>query len=129
MRLSGGLPALAGVLLTAAAFAANDISAAFDGAYTGTATRNTALSSGACEALPLGKITISQGNLRSEPSNTVAWISGIVTADGYVKATMARPGGPRGALEGRLTGDTISGGFIESASMCTWQIELKRAPG
>ena len=128
MRLSWGMPALAGLLLTTAAFAADTISAAFDGAYTGTAARNTALSSGSCEALPLGKITITQGNLRSEASNTTAWVTGIVTADGYVKATMARPGGPRGALEGRLAGDTLNAGFIEQDSMCAWQIELKRTP-
>ncbi len=124
--------AAAGLLLASTAFAADVISPAHDGVYSGAAERNPALSSGSCEAIALGKVTIAQGNLRSEPSPATAWITGIITEDGHVKGFMARPGGPRRPLEGRLTGDTISAGFIEpdaqGATTCAWLIELKRTP-
>lgn len=120
--------AAVGLLFANAAFAADVISPAHDGVYTGAAERSPALSGGSCEAIALGKVTIAQGNLRSEPSPTTAWITGIITEDGHVKGSMARPGGPRRPLEGRLSGDTISAGFIEPDTMCAWQIVLKRAP-
>lgn len=119
--------AVAGTLLISTAFAADVITPVHDGVYTGTAERNAALSGDSCEAIPLGKIIIAQGNLRSAPSPSTAWVTGIITEDGHVKGFMARPGGPRRPLEGRLTGDTISAGFIEPDTMCAWQIELKRA--
>lgn len=128
MRLFLWGPAVAGIVFASAVLAADVISPAHDGVYTGAAERNAALSGGSCEAIALGKVTIAQGNLRSEPSPSLAWITGIITEDGHVKGSMARPGGPRRPLEGRLTGDTISAGFIEPDAMCAWQIELKRAP-
>ncbi|MBX7197804.1 MAG: hypothetical protein K1X51_00335 [Rhodospirillaceae bacterium] len=122
----------ASLFMTSTAFAADVISAAYDGVYTALAERNPALSSGSCEAIAVGKVTIAQGNLRSAPSSTTAWLTGIITEDGHVKGFMARPGGPRRPLEGRLAGDTISAGFIEpdaqANTMCAWQVELKRAP-
>lgn len=119
--------AAAGLLATSTVCAADVISPAHDGVYTATAERNPALSGGSCQAIAMGKVTIAQGNLRSAPSSTTAWLTGIITEDGHVKGFMARPGGPRRPLEGRLTGDTISAGFIEPDTMCAWQVELKRA--
>ncbi len=124
--------AFSGMEIMGGARAADVITPVHDGVYTATAERNPALSGENCQALALGKVTIAQGNLRSAASSTTAWLTGIITEDGHVKGSMARPGGPRRPLEGRLMGDTISAGFIESDAqantMCAWQIELKRAP-
>ena len=108
--------------------AADVVSAKFDGVYTGQATVNPALSAGSCEPFSVGKVVIIQGNLRTEAKPHMPWLTGLITEDGYVKGSMARPGGARSALEGRLSGGTISAGFIEAASMCAWLIELKREP-
>ena len=120
--------AVAGIILTKTALSAGVNKTAHHGVYTAAAERNPALSGEGCAPSPLGTITITQGNLRSAPSPTLAWITGIITEDGHVKGFMARPGGPRRPLEGRLTGDTISAGFIEPDVMCAWQVELKRTP-
>ncbi len=108
--------------------AADVVSAKFDGVYTGQATVNPALSAGSCGPFAVGKVIISQGNLRTEAKTDMPWLTGLITEDGHVKGSMARPGGARSTLEGRLSGDTISAGFIEAASMCAWLIELKREP-
>ena len=106
--------------------AADIVSANFDGVYSGEATVNQALSAGSCGPFSVGKVIISQGNLRTEARQDMPWITGLITEDGHVKGSMARPGGARSTFEGRLSGDTISAGFIEAASMCAWLIELKR---
>ncbi|MHB1206441.1 MAG: hypothetical protein ACYCZX_12795 [Rhodospirillaceae bacterium] len=105
---------------------ANSISANFDGVYGGQATVNPALSSGSCGPFSMGKVIISKGNLRTEAKPDMPWVTGFITDDGYVQGSMARPGGARSPLNGRLKDGTISAGFIESASMCAWLIELKR---
>ena len=109
--------------------AANTVSTKYDGIYTGQATPNAILSPAtSCEPLVVGKVTIAQGNLRTEAVPRVAWITGLITEDGYVQGSMARPGGPRSPLDGRLDGDAIIAGFMEAGSGCVWLIELKRRP-
>ena len=105
-------------LASAPAFAASGVTSAFDGVYLG-AVRSTA---GDCPAFDVGRVTISQGALRSAPGAPI--ISGIITEEGYVQATMNRTGIP-GALDGRLDSGMISAGYMEGN--CAWIVELRPA--
>ena len=129
MRFSSQAAATAAMLLAPLpSLAANSVSPNFDGVYGGQATVNPALSSGSCGPFSMGKVIISQGNLRTEAKPDMPWVTGIITEDGYVQGSMAKPGGARSPFDGRLKDNTITAGFIESASMCAWLIELKREP-
>ena len=128
MSLSRPLTAfIAGLIISAATQAATNVSAQYDGVYTGVAKPNPAVSvAGPCAPFTINKVTIRQGNLKSDAVTTAAAINGIITEDGYVQAKMALPGGAPSEFDGRLTGSTISAGFIESSSGCAWLVELKR---
>ena len=129
MRFRSWVPALAGLLYPVLAVAANGVTDKFDGSYAGEASVNPALSSGSCGPFTVGKVTIKQGNLRTEAKPDLPWIIGIVTEDGYVQASMVKDGGARRPLDGRIDANgVITAGWIDSTSNCTWQIELKRVP-
>ncbi len=106
-------------LASAPALASSDVSSAFDGVYLGTIRS----SAGNCPAFEIGHVTISQGALHSEPGAPA--ISGIITAEGYVQATLARDG-VSGPLDGRLENGVISAGYKSGA--CAWIVEFRPAP-
>jgi hypothetical protein len=109
---------------------ATDVSAQYDGVYMGVAKPNPSLSTATAPCVPfaLGKVTISQGNLKADTAASAAAINGIITEDGYVQATMALPGGAKSPLDGRLERNLITAGFLDASSGCAWLVELKRAP-
>ena len=101
------------------AFAASGEMTAFDGTYLGTATPGGG-AAGDCAPFSLGRVTIDRGTLHSEPGAPI--VSGYVTADGNVQATMIR-GSLYGAMNGHLKGNVISAGYADGR--CTWVVELK----
>ena len=105
-------------LISAPALATSGVSSAFDGVYLG-AVRSAA---GDCPAFDIGRVTISGGALHSEPGAPI--ISGIITEEGYVQATLNRDGSA-GALDGRLNNGMISAGYKNGS--CAWIVELRPA--
>lgn len=105
-------------LASAPALAASGVTSAYDGVYLA-AVRTSA---GGCPAFDIGRVTISQGALHSEPGAPA--INGFITEEGYVQATMDHDG-VSGALDGRLADDMISAGYM--AGGCSWIVELRPA--
>lgn len=105
-------------LLAAPAFGFSGVSSAFDGVYLG-AVRASA---GGCPAFDIGRVTISKGALKSETGEPA--ISGFITEEGYVQATLSRNGNT-GPLDGRLDNGMISAGYMDGT--CAWIVELRPA--
>lgn len=105
-------------LFAAPALAFSGVSSAFDGVYLGAVRAST----GGCPAFDIGHVTIKDGALRSEAG--APEISGIITAEGYVQATLTRDG-VAGPLDGRLDNGIISAGYM--SGNCAWIVELRPA--
>lgn len=109
------------------AHAASNVSAKFDGTYEGAATPAPAISAAGCKPFIVSDIAISAGFLKS-PKGSGLTVSGFVTEEGYVSASLARAGRPSYPLDGRLEDGVISAGFIEVDSGCIWIVHLRRRP-
>ena len=114
-RISAGLLLS---LIAMPALAASSVTSAFDGNYLA-AVRSSA---GGCPAFDIGAVTIKNGALQSAPGEPV--ISGFITEEGYVQATLNR-NGASGALDGRLDDGMISAGYRDGA--CAWIVEMRPA--
>lgn len=116
---------VAAVLLPAAgALAASNVSARYDGVYSGQAVAAPAMSTGACPSFDIGPVTITKGFLRSEKAPDRPSITGFITEEGYIQASMTSPDGTKKPLDGRLENGTISAGLIDAAGGCAWLVEL-----
>lgn len=111
---------------TGTANAASDVSAQFDGVYAGTAEPAPAMGRAGCGAFQIPSVTIAKGFFQTT-SGAQPSVTGFVTADGYVSASLTRPGRPRLALDGRLEGDTISAGLIDAEDNCYWVVRLTKS--
>lgn len=105
-------------LIAAPAIAASGVTSAFDGNYMAAVRA----SSGGCPAFDIGQVTIKNGALRSAPGEPA--ISGFITEEGYVQATMNR-NGTTSALDGRLEDGMISAGYMDGT--CAWVVEMRPA--
>lgn len=112
--------------------AASNVSARFDGVYSGWAIQTPGMSLPSCSPFQITRMTIAQGFLRSDEGIdqpiTTGLITGLITEEGYMAGFMARPGGVKHDLDGRLENDIISAGFIETETSCAWLVELSRPP-
>lgn len=106
------------LLLAAPALAFSGLTTNFDGVYLGAVHT----SSGSCPAFEVGRVTISNGALKSDSGD--ASISGIITEEGYVAATLSR-NGTTARMDGRLDNGMISAGYVDGA--CAWVVELRPA--
>lgn len=109
---------VAACLLAAPAFAFSGTTSNFDGVYLGAVHT----SAGNCPAFEIGRVTISNGALKSDTGE--AAISGIITQEGYVAATLSR-NGTTARMDGRLDNGMISAGYMDGA--CAWIVELRPA--
>lgn len=106
-------------LLAAPAWAASGDFTGFDGTYVGSATPSTGAAD-VCAPFDLGRVTIDRGTLHSQPGAPI--VSGFVTEDGLVRATMTR-GSAYGAMDGRVKDGIISAGYADDR--CAWTVELR----
>jgi hypothetical protein len=126
------LPIFGACLMTFSAHAVNaasDVSARFDGVYAGSAEPAPAMGRTGCGVFPVAPVTIANGFFQTAADAAQASITaGFITADGYVSAYLTRPGRPRFAMDGRLDGQIIIAGFIDTDENCYWIVRLTKMP-
>ena len=115
------------LMLATEAVATSNVSARYDGIYTGKAFPTPGMSAPTCQPFEIPRVTIAKGFLRAGATSDEIRISGFITEEGYVAAFMTRPGGQKYPLDGRLEDGRISAGFLEPAAACAWIVELKPA--
>ncbi|MHB1205527.1 MAG: hypothetical protein ACYCZX_08170 [Rhodospirillaceae bacterium] len=121
--------AVAFLLPAVGALAASNVSAKYDGVYSGQAVTVPAMSTGACPSFDIGPVTIAKGFLRSEKAPNQPAVNGFITEEGYLQASLVRPDGTKKPLDGRLENGIISAGLIDGVAGCAWLVELHlRAP-
>ncbi len=94
--------AVAFLLPAVGALAASNVSAKYDGVYSGQAVTVPAMSTGACPSFDIGPVTIAKGFLRSEKAPNQPAVNGFITEEGYLQASLVRPDGTKKPLDGRL---------------------------
>ncbi len=113
------------LLSTAPAIAFSGISAKFDGKYSGTAQVVEKTSASSCASQAIESVTIQDGKLKSNDSNVS--VSGFITEEGYLDASMKMASGARAELDGHLVeGSTISAGAIDNVAGCSWIVKLQK---
>lgn len=115
--------------LASEALAASNVSARYDGVYTGKAFPTPGMSAPTCQPFEIPRVTIAKGFFGAGTASDDIRISGFITEEGYVSAFMTRPGGQKYPLDGRLEDGRISAGFLEPAAGCAWIVELSSNDG
>jgi len=126
MKHLSGVVAFA-VMTAAAAQAASNVSAKFDGRYAGIAAP-APLSPVACSTLQFDHLAISGGFVSTPRGGSDPISSGFITEEGYFTAIITRPGHRPTPMDGRLVDGTIIAGVMECDSGCAWVIHLERKP-
>jgi hypothetical protein len=116
------------VITAGTVHAGSDISSKFDGRYAGTAEAASGIGARGCSSFTLGDVVIAQGFLRAARTDNQPSVSGFITEEGYVAASMSRPGHMRSAMDGRLVEGVIVAGFIEADTNCAWVVRLLPYP-
>jgi len=112
------------VITAGTVHAGSDISNKFDGRYAGAAEPASGIGAQGCPSFTLSEIVIAQGFLRAAPTDNQPSLSGFITEEGYVAASVSRPGHMRSAMDGRLVEGVIVAGFIEADTNCAWVVRL-----
>ncbi len=121
-----GIILIVGCLLGVCARAASDVSARYDGRYSGSAKPVPNMGSSECRAFAIDGVKVEKGFFLSSGASAQPAVKGFITEEGYVAAWMARPGGMAYAMDGRLEGSTIIAGYIDSAANCYWTVYLAK---
>lgn len=120
-----GISAATSALLLASTVAAAPVSDRFDGAYSGAAKVETALSGPGCAPLPLSRIEIDNGSLKGLSADGRYVARGIVTATGFFTGEYRFTDGKWTRFEGRIGDDGVLTGGVMSAN-CAWLARLSR---
>lgn len=113
-----------GLFLAATAHATSDVSARFDGRYDGMANPVAWMSKPGCVAFEVRGLEILKGTVKYGNEYEAPRIRGFITAEGYLKSTLAPLGGSAVALEGRLEEGRLVAGAIDNTAGCVWILEL-----
>lgn len=111
---------LAGTLGTTAA---TNISAKYDGTYSGALSPNGALSTGTCAFVDNLGVTIARGMLKGTLPPVNGSTQAIVTEDGFVTGRIVM-NGKSYPLEGRITDGTLLAGLFTGD--CAWVLKLAK---
>lgn len=115
----------AALLISASASAFSGISAKFDGTYKGTAEVVPTSSAPSCAPLAFDQVNIKAGQLSS--GSSALQVSGFVTEEGYIDASLKPVDSTKAKMDGRLEGDAISASIIDQVKGCSWIVRLHKA--
>ncbi|MBB5519678.1 hypothetical protein [Amphiplicatus metriothermophilus] len=120
-----GISAAAAALALASTAAAAPVSDRFDGAYSGAAEVETALSGPGCAPLPLSRIEIREGSLKGLSAEGRYVARGVVTSSGFFTGEYRFADGKWTRFEGRIGDDGVLTGGVMSGN-CAWLAKLSR---